>query len=60
MDTMRTWTFELNGHKGRAERYGSGTLEIFIFWRGIGCHLSGMAEHAQEIILRSETYVYQG
>jgi hypothetical protein len=51
---MKNWTFELDGHQGRAERYGSDLLEVFVFWRGIGCHLSGLVEHAQQIVLRSE------
>lgn len=53
---MKQWTFTLDGHQGRAERYGSKPLEVFIFWRSVGCYLSGLILSAQEIVLLSEPH----
>lgn len=51
---MTTWTFELDGHKGRAERYGAKPLEVFIFWHTLSCLLSGTVEAFQQAVLIAE------
>ena len=51
---MTTWTFYVDGYKGRAERYGSDPLQVFIFWRSLGCHLSGTVEAFRNAVLIAE------
>lgn len=53
---MKQWTFTLDDYQGLAERYGSKPLEVYIIWRGVGCHLSGLVPDAQEIVLLSEPH----
>lgn len=51
---MKQWTFTLDGYQGLAERYGSKPLEVYILWRGVGCHLSGLIPSAQTVVWSAE------
>ena len=51
---MKTWTFILDGEQGRAERYGPKQADIYIFWKSVGCHITGLLPSAQTVIWNAE------
>ena len=50
----KVWEFTVDGQDGRAERYGVGRLQVFVFWAGIGCHLEGLIKDIQDAVLDAE------
>jgi hypothetical protein len=53
-DMKLKWDFIFDGVKGLAERYKSDNYAVYIFWNGMGFHLTAATDDLKSAVLNQE------